>query len=170
MVVFECILLFLLCGSYCCWGGFVGYSFCPFGSSSWLCFIFFRRSGIRGYRFGPCCSPYFFRLSIYYLLGSSMPWRVKVYDTPQFPNGLTHLITSADKHQCHCANYTRDTSSWQTVCQYDIQSLFGADFIGWYIVYTRSQVGTLCESSTSRNVYGYVKYTFAPKMDTDVVV
>ena len=36
-------------------------------------FIFFRRSGIRMYRFGPCCSLYFYRLSISYLLDSSMP-------------------------------------------------------------------------------------------------
>ena len=90
--------------------------------------------------------------------------------TPAFPTCSTHLITSTDKCQCHCANYTRHTSSWQTFCQYDIQSLFGADFIGWYIVYTRSQAGTLCESSTTRNVYRYVKYTFDSKMDTDIVV
>jgi hypothetical protein len=69
----------------------------------------------------------------------------------------------ADKYQRHCANHTRNTSSRQTFHQHDIQSLFGADFSGWYIVYTRSQVGTLCESSTTRNVYGYVeKNTFRP--------
>jgi hypothetical protein len=73
-----------------------------------------------------------------------------------------HLTLSVDKHQRHCANHTRNTSSWQTFCQYDIQSLFGADFSGWYIVYARSQVGTLCESSATLNLYGYVKYILPP--------
>jgi hypothetical protein len=84
-----------------------------------------------------------------------------------------YLIMPADKHQRHCANHTRNTSSWQTFCQHDIQSLFGADVSGWYIVYARSQVGTLCESSTTRNVSRYVKKNaFAPliTMDTDVMV
>ena len=94
------------------------------------------------------------------------------YPPPSFlPACSTYLIMPADKYQRHCANHTRHTSSWQTFCQYDIQSLFSADFSGWYIVYTRSQVGTLCESSTTRNIFGYVKNTFAPKtMETDVMV
>ena len=84
---------------------------------------------------------------------------VRYLITPYLFNPSDHI--SADIPQCHCANHTRDTSSWKTVCQYDIQSLFSTDFICWYIVYTRSQVGALCESPTTRNVYGYVEYTFA---------
>ena len=38
----------------------------------WL-IVFFRRFGVRMYQFGPCCSLYYFRSSISYLLDSSMP-------------------------------------------------------------------------------------------------
>ena len=48
----------------------------------WL--IMLRRYGVRRYLFGPCCSQYFFQLSIFYPLDLSMPWRVKVYDTSRF--------------------------------------------------------------------------------------
>ena len=84
-----------------------------------------------------------------------------MYDISPLPTCSTHLITSADIPQRHCANHTGNASSWKTFRQYGIQSLFSADFICWHIVYTRSQVGTLCESPTTRNVYGYVKYSFA---------
>ena len=94
-----------------------------------------------------------------------------MYDTPPFPTCSTHLIISADKYQRHRANHTGNPSSWQTFCQYGIQSLFSAVFSGWYIVYTRSQVGALCESSATRNVYGYVKiYTCPPYTEIVVIV
>ena len=143
-----------------CWSPF--YSF---GSDAWLRFALFCRFGIRGYQFGRCYFLYFFLSSIYYLPDSSMPWRVRVYVAPSLPFRSTHLIISVDIPQRHCANSTRHSSSWQPSCQYDIQGLLGADFIGWYVVCTRSQAGTLCESPTTRNVYGYVKFTSALKND-----
>lgn len=123
--------------------------------------FFFRRFGIQRYRSGGGYSLCFSRSSIYYLLDSSMPWRVKVYVKLSLPTGSNYLIMFVGISQHHCANHTWHTS-WQPFCQYDIQSLFGADSIRWYIICTRSQVGTLCESSTTCYVYWCVKYIFAP--------
>jgi OPT oligopeptide transporter protein len=47
----------------------VGFIYC---SVKWL-ILFCRYYGIRRCLLGPCCSLYFFQLSIYYFLDSSMP-------------------------------------------------------------------------------------------------
>ena len=71
------------------------------------------------------------------------------------------IIISADKHQRHCTNCSTIIPGTLLPGESFSNMIFKAYSL--HIVFARSQVGTLCENSTTLDVYGYVKYIIAPK-------
>jgi hypothetical protein len=53
-------------------------------------------------------------------------------------------------------NNTGDASTRKSVHEYGFQSILCADIDGSYLICSRFEIGTLCQSSTSGNIFWYV--------------